>query len=121
MVDYTRLNDGELYHELGADGQKWAEAFKQHNPGCNVDDGQLLGWFCNAVMAGHDAALVGKEPSEDEIERVRQKMHCDYPLIVGYGLTENGRDNAVRDEHYRAAADIFARGLITALRSGERG
>ena len=56
-VDYTAMDDAELLHQLGADGQKWAIAFKQYNPECNVDDGQLLGWFCNAVMAGHDAAL----------------------------------------------------------------
>ena len=61
MVDYTAMSSGELYHELGADGQKWATAFRRHNPNCNVDDGMLLAWFCNAVMAGHDAAL-GKPP-----------------------------------------------------------
>jgi len=57
VSDYTKVDSGELYHELGADGQKWTVAFKQHNPDCNVDDGTLLAWFCNAVMAGHDAAL----------------------------------------------------------------
>lgn len=57
MADYTKMSPGELYHELGADGYKWAEAFAQYNPNCDVDQGALLAWFCNAVMAGHDAAL----------------------------------------------------------------
>ena len=61
MTDYTTMDAGTLYHELGGDGQKWATAFRQYNPACNVDDGLLLAWFCNAVMAGHDAAF-GRPP-----------------------------------------------------------
>lgn len=53
--DYTKPeHDGELLRELGADGYKWADAFRQHFPNTGVDFGTLIGWFCNAVMAGAD-------------------------------------------------------------------
>jgi len=34
------------------DGQRWAEEFCQRFPQCEVDS--VLGWFCNAIMAGYD-------------------------------------------------------------------
>jgi hypothetical protein len=57
MTDYTAMSAGELHHELGGDGYKFAEAFRQYHPDCNVDDGALLSWFCNACMGGYDRAL----------------------------------------------------------------
>jgi hypothetical protein len=57
MIDYTAMDAGELYHALGGDGHKWAEAFLQYNPHCDVAQDAAVAWFCNAVMAGHDAAL----------------------------------------------------------------
>ena len=57
MVDYKAMSAGEMLLAVGTDGQKWTEAFRQINPDCNVDDAAMLGWFCNAIMAGHDAAL----------------------------------------------------------------
>ena len=59
QIEYTKLSDSDLLHELGMDGKKWADAFRQLNPKCNVADGTMLGWFCNAIMAGYDAASGG--------------------------------------------------------------
>ncbi len=57
MTDYKAMGAGTFLETIGTDGMKWTEAFRQINPDCNVDDGAMLGWFCNAIMAGHDAAL----------------------------------------------------------------
>lgn len=54
-------------------------------------------------------------------EQARLQMHRDYPLRVDYGLTENGRDYAVRDEHYRDAADNFVTILRTLARENDGG
>ena len=49
-MDYTKLNGPDLLHEMGIDGDKWAEAFCQLNPDANVDEITMLGWFCSAIM-----------------------------------------------------------------------
>lgn len=36
------------------DAQVWAAEFKKRFPA--IDEGTMLGWFANAIMAGHDAA-----------------------------------------------------------------
>ena len=50
MTNYTKLDGPELLNAMGTDGYKWAEAFHQFNPDANVDEGVMLGWFCNAIM-----------------------------------------------------------------------
>ena len=63
MTDYITaeqikaMDSGTFLEFLGADGMRWMQAFRALNPECNVDDSNLLSWFCNAIMAGHDAAL----------------------------------------------------------------
>jgi hypothetical protein len=57
VTDYKAMDAGTLFHELGGDGAKWAEAFRQYHPDCNIDDADLLCWFCNACMGGYDRAL----------------------------------------------------------------
>jgi len=39
---------------VGVDAEKWAEAFYQINPHCNIDRETMFGWFCNLIMAGID-------------------------------------------------------------------
>ncbi len=45
-------SDGELLVRLGMDGKLWTEEFCKRFPQCNEDE--VLGWFCNAIMAGYD-------------------------------------------------------------------
>jgi hypothetical protein len=57
--DMPDLADGPaLLAWMGNDGARWAKAFcvvaKSH--GHDLDEGWALGWFCNALMAGWDAA-----------------------------------------------------------------
>ena len=51
------MSDGDLLGALGIDGEKWTEAFRQINQSTNIPDDVMLGWFCNAIMAGYDAGL----------------------------------------------------------------
>jgi len=53
-MDYTKLEGADLLHELNDSAEKWAAAFVQHNPGCNIDEHTLLGWFANAIERSHD-------------------------------------------------------------------
>ena len=57
MVDTTKLNGPELLEHCGRDAMKWATAFNQHaiNLGySNMDEGWLVTWFSNAMMAQVD-------------------------------------------------------------------
>lgn len=40
------------------DAQVWATEFKKRFP--DVDEGTMIGWFANAIMAGHDAATFAR-------------------------------------------------------------
>ena len=84
MADYTKMDAGTLYHELGGDGYKWADAFRQYNPDCNIDDGMLRSWFCNAVMAGHDAAL-GNPPMNGDHAQWLLDRNTRSPVSDGGG------------------------------------
>lgn len=59
------MGSGEFLKALGVDGMKWAEAFHQLNPDCNIAEGVMLGWFCNALMAMHDHILGGPVVLDD--------------------------------------------------------
>jgi hypothetical protein len=37
--------------------QKWAEAIRNH-PHIPFDEGSMIGWFANAIMAGYDTATM---------------------------------------------------------------
>lgn len=48
-----------LLPTMGIDGKRWSKEFCQRFQQCKVDD--VLGWFCNAIMAGYDKGrLAGK-------------------------------------------------------------
>jgi hypothetical protein len=68
MLDYTAMTPGELHTALGMDGEKWTAAWFQHvaqNPDIATDEGAMLGWFCNAIMAGYDHA--SRTKGEDHV------------------------------------------------------
>ncbi|WWT39624.1 hypothetical protein [Microcystis phage Mel-JY03] len=51
--------DGETLERLGMDGAKWAAEFRTtalRLGYSDMDEGWLIGWFCNAIMAGYDRA-----------------------------------------------------------------
>lgn len=53
------VDDANFLRDAGMDGVKWATEFKRvaerlgHH---SMDEGWLIGWFCNAIMAGYDDA-----------------------------------------------------------------
>ncbi len=67
--DYTKMDGGgDLHAALGTDARNWTKAFRQINPDSTVDDNTMLGWFANAIMAGHDAALGNPPLNGDHAE-----------------------------------------------------
>ena len=56
---------GDMLSRLGMDGKLWAEEFQKTALTLGypeMDDGWLLGWFCNAIMAGYDHARRKYDP-----------------------------------------------------------
>ena len=55
MIDYTTLSEPALLDAVGTDAQKWAEAFCQiaKTHGLDIDEGWMITWFSNAMMAEH--------------------------------------------------------------------
>lgn len=49
-------DDGELLEYMGTDGHKWAHEFCKiaRDKGYDLDEGWMISWFCNAIMAGYD-------------------------------------------------------------------
>jgi hypothetical protein len=86
MSDYKALDGGEFLEALGTDGPKWAEAFRQINPDCNVDDGTMLGWFCNAIMAGHDAACGNPPMNGDHAQWIMDRA-CRPAAAIARGAS----------------------------------
>lgn len=43
-----------MLYALGDDANKWADAFVQSNPDCNVDQSTMMGWFANAIEHSND-------------------------------------------------------------------
>ena len=45
-----------ILKRLGIDGHKWAKEFIKINKEKDIanDEGTMIGWFCNAIMAGFD-------------------------------------------------------------------
>ncbi len=50
-------SDGDLFNRLGTDGKLWAEEFMKlfENKKDKIDEGLMIGWFCNAIEAGRNA------------------------------------------------------------------
>ena len=57
ITELKAMTGGDFLAYLGTDGPRWAEAFHALHPDCGIEEGVMLGWFCNAIMTGHDAAL----------------------------------------------------------------
>jgi len=53
-IDYTKLDGPDMLYALGWDADKWADAFLQFNPKCNIDQHTLMAWFANAIMHNRD-------------------------------------------------------------------
>ncbi len=46
--------DYDMSIHTNPDAQAWAKFFLETNPDCGLDEGAMIGWFANAMMAMHD-------------------------------------------------------------------
>jgi hypothetical protein len=56
-IDYLAMKDHELHDACGVDAKLWADAFCQYAKklyGVDLDNGWMIGWFANPIMAMHD-------------------------------------------------------------------
>jgi hypothetical protein len=57
----------EFLSRLGMDGKKWTDEFLKLKPDA-TDFGVMIGWFCNAIMAGYDRANADNQERIAELE-----------------------------------------------------
>lgn len=79
-IDYRKMTAPQMMSVVGMDASKWSEAYCQHFP--DADEGTILGWFANAIMAGYDHgakkacqdkdALIAEQAAQ--IERLRHEL-----------------------------------------------
>ena len=101
------VSDADFLRDAGMDGAKWAAGFKAiaerlgHH---GMDEGWLIGWFCNAIMAGYD-----------EAER-RYRNPTPAPVVPAEGL--DALIAEIKFETVNSEIDRYLAGrIITALRS----
>lgn len=59
-VDVPEVGSTELLGIMGTNAtiwaREWLKTIRKH-PKVPTDEGTMIGWFANAIMAGHDAAM----------------------------------------------------------------
>jgi len=55
------MTDYDMSIHTNPDAQAWAKFFREVNPDSPHDEGVMIGWFANAMMAMHDH-LTGQAP-----------------------------------------------------------
>jgi hypothetical protein len=48
------MTDYDMSIHTNPDARAWAKFFIERNPHSTVDEGTMIGWFANAMMAMHD-------------------------------------------------------------------
>lgn len=71
VPDYQGIGESMTKDLVGVvDARVWASEFVkvvEANPDIPTDEGCMIGWFANAIMAGHDS-------HSDEIDRRRRSI-----------------------------------------------
>ncbi len=72
-------DETEMTQRMGTDGQKWAREFlsKDFAPD-DIDEGLLICWFANAIMAGYDAGRAAEEKRWLDRSETTQKGDPSY-------------------------------------------
>lgn len=63
----TEMESLDDSFRLSFDGQVWAKAFLERaklDPKFATDEGNLIGWFANAIMRGFDDISQGRPPDQ---------------------------------------------------------
>ena len=81
----------ELLKKMGTDGGKWAEEFIKlfEHKKEKIDEGLMIGWFCNSIMAGYDKAkLEQAQKDEKKIGIIKERLKdrikekSEYPKTI---------------------------------------
>lgn len=48
------MSNYDMSIHTNPDAMAWTKFFRECNPGCDVPDDLMFGWFANAMMAMHD-------------------------------------------------------------------
>ena len=84
---------GDFLARVGMDGALWADGFRKMALKLgysDMDEGWLIGWFCNAVMAGYDhaqrrfdPALATREEAPAEVGEARERVRSAIADLQG--------------------------------------
>lgn len=97
MTDFNKTGSDGLAWPQTMDAQVWVEAFR-HYEGAGSDDDAMIGWFSNAIMAGHDAAVRASPP--DIFAQQAHFMEACGQTIVGANPPQALMyDTLIREEH----------------------
>lgn len=78
----------DMLQRLGMDGHKWAKEFiKMWNGRVvgygEVDEGLMIGWFCNAIMQGYDTATHRQEAKYKRLVKAAREAVTDTKQLQG--------------------------------------
>lgn len=96
------------------DAQVWTKEFMRlfgHYLDRHIDEGLLICWFANAIMAGYDTAMQ-RQPGLTGIREVYEKYkHLDGPLSDEYIVADGDYPGHIRRELWLAVKGIFEEGV----------
>ncbi|GEM_PF-2243082 len=108
---------GDFLARVGMDGALWADGFRKMALKLgysDMDEGWLIGWFCNAVMAGYDHAQRRFDPALATREEAPAEVGVQETLRV---LLDNLVIAQSLSKELRQRATDEARSYLSALRA----
>lgn len=83
------VHNNDLIGETDAQiwAKRWLEIISE-NPGIPTDEGTMIGWFSNAIMAGYDKGR-SDEQKRDIIEKIREIIYQAAGAATGPLLRDN--------------------------------
>ena len=85
MVDYTKLSGAEFQRAVGADPDKWAEAFRQRElPGTDIDTAEIASWFRDAMAAAVKDAVAPRwdqQYSDEDLETAAKRAAPEWDKL----------------------------------------
>lgn len=98
----------QMLARLGMDGAKWAAEFRTtalRLGYSDMDEGWLLGWFCNAIMAGYDRAPT--QPAPDVAALIAERDALRAALTMFPNHYPRGINPFLDDAHNMAQSALL--------------
>jgi hypothetical protein len=127
-IDYTAMDAPGVLSACADDGHKWAAAFKQHAEKLGhigMDEGWLIGWFCNAIEGSADTRRWRNEATaRDQLVQEHARFQQALELIRSSAPDEPPSypgDDAAPSEHRRFGGEQagYSAGQIVRKALGE--